>query len=66
MGAHSVSFCSHNTADGGPSLQYLKLQLSASMSFSLLDLSPQCDSAEVRAAWFGNDGPALQKIKLVV
>ena len=32
------------------------------MSFALKNLSPACDSAEARAAWYSNDSSALQKV----
>ena len=32
------------------------------ISFALKNLSPDCDSAEARAAWFSNDSAALQKV----
>ena len=39
-----------------------KLKLRVMMSFALKNLSPACDSAEARAAWYSNDSSALQKV----
>ena len=38
-----------------------KLKLRVMMSFALKNLSPACDSAEARAAWYSNDISALRK-----